>query len=118
VKAKAETTTEASTPTRPTMRIRIRSKCGRPFWRLGRELSPDEWTVVELVEEARRRETTPEAILVGLLKATKPVLPRYSIESGSRKPVPGTGGGAIDVDPVDDAARALVERIRASRGRL
>lgn len=32
-------------------KFRLRSKCGRPFWRFGVQLSPDEWTEMELTEE-------------------------------------------------------------------
>ncbi len=30
------------------MKIKLKSKCGRAFWRAGKQLSPDEWTEVDV----------------------------------------------------------------------
>lgn len=33
------------------MKVRLKSKLGRPFWRFGTKLSPDRWTTLDVSDE-------------------------------------------------------------------
>lgn len=57
------------------MKVRIKSKLGRPFWRFGKALSPDEWTEIDLTP-AQLREIRDACLL------------------------PVSKGGALEIDPV------------------
>lgn len=113
------------------MIIRMKSKNGQPFYRLGRKLSPDEWTTVDVSKVARaeleqegvvlaRREgrtydddgnelppkvevseaaiaEREKRILRRLRKSALPVMAKRGLDE---KVIPGSGGGAIDVEIV------------------
>lgn len=105
------------------MKVKLKSKNGDTFYRLGKALDPDNWIEFDLVAEAEKRGTTAEQLLGQLMKSAIPVRPRRTdpvkddkgneIEAG--KVIPRSGGGAVELEPLDDEARVARERILKRR---
>ena len=105
------------------MKVKLKSKNGDVFYRLGKALTPDEWVEFDLEAEAAKRGTGAEQLLGQLMKSSLPVKPKrepdVKDERGNLvaegRVIPRTGGGAVDLEPTDKEAELAVARIKQRR---
>lgn len=72
------------------MKVRLKSKLGRPFWRFGAALSPDRWTSFDLSDEQ----------IVTLADAIK-------VDADGPRARAAAEGGAIEIEPVAEVAAEI-----------